>query len=106
MVFPSLVRTATFRINLSFIGIAQLLDVLSTRSALARGAVELNPIAATLQQSLGEAWAIPKLLLGIGAVAVAAKLPPERITPAAFWLALLFAKLYAIVILNNYLQLL
>ncbi len=95
-----------FRLSLTFVGIAQVFDVLSTRAALAAGSVEINPLAAAMQHHLGEAWGVPKLMMGAIAIATAWRLSPQHITPAVFWLAVLFAKLYALVILNNYLQVL
>jgi len=106
MVLPPAIRNTTFRAALTFIGIAQALDVLSTQTALAHGSIELNPAALYLQQTLGPVyWGAPKLLMGAIAIAIAARLSPHLITPPVFWTALVIAKLYAIVILNNYLQL-
>lgn len=92
-----------FRSSLAFCGAAQFLDAWTTdRALLVAGTIEANPVAAWLMSEFGAYWAFPKYAMGAAAMFAAYRLydfQPSRTTTA---IGFTIAKVYAIVLLNNY----
>lgn len=95
--------SSLFRSSLAFCGAAQFLDAWSTdRALLVAGTIEANPVAAWFMSEFGAYWAFPKYAMGVAAIFAAYRLyhfQPSR-TATAF--ALTIAKVYTVVLLNNY----
>ncbi len=86
-----------FLIALSVI-LVSILDVVSTNAGLRAGAVELNPLFAALQYSLGSWWVVPK----IGFQLVTAGIVLWQPSPTVFSCVGAVVVFNAFVVINNF----
>ncbi len=86
-----------FLLALSVITVS-ILDVISTNAGLQAGAVEVNPLFAALQTSMGEWWVVPKIGLQLITAAIVL-LQPSRTVFACVGAVV---TLNAIVVYNNF----
>jgi hypothetical protein len=93
----NLVLPLAFMIALSVIVVC-VLDVISTNAGLLAGAVELNPLFAALQASMGEWWVAPKVGLQLITAAIVV-LQPSRTVFACVGAVVVFN---AAVVFNNF----
>lgn len=63
---------------LATLAAAQVADLWTTNAFLARGGGEANPAMAYLQQTLGGAWAVPKLAVALAIIWVFSKAHTKR----------------------------
>jgi Domain of unknown function (DUF5658) len=82
------------RVLLIIFAALQIVDVITTNSALARGNWEVNPLMAFAQTHLGQAWWVPKMA-ALGLVFVLASLT-RRVWPLVFAVSF-----YAVIICGN-----
>lgn len=99
---PSL-APSLFRASLAFCGFAQFLDVWTTERALkVVGTTEANPAAAWLMETFGSYWCAPKYFMGVVAIGAAFYLTRYKPSRLVTFTAFTIAKIYALVLVNNY----
>ncbi|NKB59617.1 MAG: hypothetical protein GKS00_25135 [Alphaproteobacteria bacterium] len=94
---PTAVAPWAALIALSVI-VVGVLDAMSTNAGLLAGAVEVNPLMAMAQSSLGEWWVVPKIGLSL-ITAMIVVLRPARTVFACVAIVVAFN---AVIVLNNF----
>lgn len=80
------------------IGFVGVFDVVSTNASLAAGNSEANAFIASFQQSWGEWWFVPKLLIHLALALVILWLPSRRMLRSAR----IGIAIYAVIIASNF----